>query len=81
MEQRGHVKAYDLPRIAENNLIDSCFEEKDLLEKIVSRDNMNKAFKKVKSNKGASGIDGMEVTELKLHLNKLTMVNCIKVFF
>jgi len=68
VEQKGHVKAHDLPKIAENNLIDSHLEEKGLLEKIVSKDNMNKAFKKVKSNKGASGIDGMEVTELKLHL-------------
>lgn len=68
VEQRGYVKVHDLPKIDENNLIDSHLEEKDLLEKIVSRDNMNKAFKKVKSNKGASGIDGMEVTELKLHL-------------
>jgi RNA-directed DNA polymerase len=39
-----------------------------VLEKIVSKDNMNRAFKKVKSNKGASGIDGMEVTELKFYL-------------
>lgn len=68
VEQRGYVKAHDLPRITENNLIDSHLEDKALLEKIVSKDNMNKAFKKVKSNKGASGIDGMEVTELKLHL-------------
>ncbi|MBR0600313.1 group II intron reverse transcriptase/maturase [Clostridiales bacterium BAD-6] len=35
-----------------------------LLEKILDRDNMNKAFKKVKSNKGKHGIDGMTVDEL-----------------
>lgn len=35
-----------------------------LLEEILDRDNMNKAFKKVKSNKGKPGIDGMTVDEL-----------------
>ncbi len=35
-----------------------------LLEEILGRDNMNKAFKRVKSNKGKPGIDGMRVDEL-----------------
>lgn len=30
-----------------------------LLEEILSRDNMMLAYKKVKANKGASGIDGI----------------------
>jgi len=68
VEQRGYVKAHDLPRITENNLINSYLYEEGLLEKIVSRDNMNRAFQKVKSNKGAAGIDGMAITELKTHL-------------
>jgi group II intron reverse transcriptase/maturase len=34
---------------------------KGLLERILSRDNLNKAFKQVKSNHGAPGIDGMTV--------------------
>lgn len=67
-EQRGYVETHDLSRITENNLINSHLFEEDLLEKILSRDNMNQAFKKVKSNKGVSGIDGMEITELKTHL-------------
>ena len=33
----------------------------DLLEKVLDRDNLNKAYKRVKANKGASGIDGMTV--------------------
>lgn len=33
----------------------------DLLEKILNRDNLNRAYKQVKSNNGASGIDGMTV--------------------
>lgn len=39
-----------------------------MLEKILDRDNMNKAFKKVKKNKGAAGIDDMEIDELLDHL-------------
>ena len=35
-----------------------------LLERILSRDNLNKAYQKVKRNKGAGGVDGMEVDEL-----------------
>lgn len=35
----------------------------DLLETILSRDNLNKAYKQVKRNHGASGIDGMTVED------------------
>ena len=47
----------------------------DLLEKVLDRDNLNKAYKRVKANKGASGVDGMTVDEalpwLKEHRNEL----------
>ena len=39
-----------------------------LMEQIVSRENMVRAYKRVLSNKGAPGIDGLEVTELKAYL-------------
>ena len=35
-----------------------------LLEEILDRDNMNRAYKRVKKNKGSHGIDGMTVDEL-----------------
>lgn len=35
----------------------------DLLERIVDRENLNKAYKRVKRNHGAAGIDGMTVEE------------------
>lgn len=35
----------------------------DLLERILSRENLNRAYKRVKANKGAPGIDGMTVEQ------------------
>lgn len=35
-----------------------------LIERILSEENLNEAMKRVKANKGASGIDGMQVNEL-----------------
>ena len=41
-----------------------------LMEKILCPDNMMLAYKKVKANKGASGIDGIEVDEVKDYLKE-----------
>jgi RNA-directed DNA polymerase len=38
--------------------------KEELLERILDRDNLNLAYKKVKSNRGSSGIDGMTVEEM-----------------
>jgi group II intron reverse transcriptase/maturase len=42
----------------------------NILDQVLSRENLNQAYKKVKSNKGAAGVDGMKVKELGLHLVK-----------
>ena len=55
-------------RITENNVTDADREGSGLLERIVSRDNLNKAYKRVKKNKGAGGVDGMSVDELLQYL-------------
>ncbi|GEL78705.1 hypothetical protein TMU01_29400 [Tenuibacillus multivorans] len=40
----------------------------ELLEEILSNQNMNRAYKRVYRNKGASGVDGVTIKELKAHL-------------
>ena len=42
----------------------------ELLEKILSNQNMNEAYLRVYRNKGASGVDGITVDELKLYLKE-----------
>ena len=42
----------------------SCPETQRLLESILSRENMQAAYQRVVSNKGAAGIDGMTVGDL-----------------
>ena len=42
----------------------------DLLEKILHRDNMNEAFRRVKKNKGSHGIDGITTDELLSYLKE-----------
>jgi RNA-directed DNA polymerase len=36
-----------------------------LMERVVERENLNKAYKRVKANKGAPGVDGMTVADLR----------------
>ena len=72
-EHEGYVKAR-----RSFNLI---WKERDsaqpkLLEAILHKDNFNRAYKRVKANKGAPGIDGMTIEEalpyLKEHQQELT---------
>ena len=39
-----------------------------LLEEILSRENMMRAYKRVVANKGASGVDGITTDEVKEYL-------------
>ena len=42
----------------------------NLMEKILSEENLQRAYRQVVKNKGAEGVDGMEYTELKAHLEQ-----------
>ena len=43
---------------------DPCQRSHDMMEAVVERGNMLRAYKQVVSNKGAAGVDGMTVDEL-----------------
>ena len=42
----------------------------ELLNRILSRENMNQAYQKVKANKGAAGIDEVTVEELNKYIKE-----------
>lgn len=42
----------------------------ELIERIISRENMNRAFQKVKRNKGAAGVDEKDIEATRLHLKE-----------
>lgn len=69
-EQGGYAEACAPSRITENNVTNAYSSTDRLLEKILDKDNMNLAYKRVKSNKGAGGIDGMGVDELLPYLKE-----------
>jgi len=69
-ERREYTEASDHARIVENNGIIADLQTDSMLERILQRDNMNYAYLKVKSNKGAGGIDKMRVDELLPYLKK-----------
>ena len=52
----------------------------ELIEVILSKENLNRAYKKVVSNKGASGVDGVTVEELGDYIseNKDAIVTSIQ---
>ena len=63
-EHEGYAGAPTDKKITENNDINADSQKSELLEEILSRDNLNKAYKRVKKNKGAHGVDGMKVEDL-----------------
>ena len=69
-EQKEYAEVSVYQRITENNHIITDFWTDNLLELILRKDNLNKAYKKVKSNKGKGGIDGMQVDGLLPYLKE-----------
>ena len=69
-EQKEYAEASAHLKITENNHAITDFQTDELLEKILHRNNLNKAYQRVKSNKGAGGVDGMSVDELLTFLKE-----------
>lgn len=65
-EHEGYAGVCNSERITENNATDT--NEQRLLEQILNRNNLNRAFTKVKKNKGGHGVDKMEVGEMLKYL-------------
>jgi group II intron reverse transcriptase/maturase len=63
-EQKEYAEVYASPKMTETDITSTDEQREGLLEQILSRDNLNRAYKQVKKNKGAGGIDGMQVDEL-----------------
>ena len=72
-ERKGYVRAH---RSFNRTWKERDSAESDILGKILNKDNLNRAYKRVKANKGAPGVDGMIIEEaflwLKEHSHELT---------
>jgi RNA-directed DNA polymerase len=64
MELEGNAGVRSISSTSDKEANDGNGYEVNLLEKILDRSNMNEAYKRVKSNNGKHGIDGMTVDEL-----------------
>lgn len=64
MEFQDSMEVRSISSASRNGRDDRKQDTNDLMEKIIRRDNLYEAYKRVKKNKGSSGIDGMTVDEL-----------------
>ena len=68
VEPRDYAGALSDPSASESEQDDSERKAEGLLEAIVSRENLNLAYKRVKANGGSHGADGMTIEELLPYL-------------
>lgn len=68
VEPEGYVGGQTYMRITENNFTNVDRPQHGLLEEILSPSNLNKAYRRVKGNDGAGGVDGMGADELLAYL-------------
>jgi len=78
-EPEGYAGGQTFIWMTENNLTNADKSEYGLLEQILSPTNLNRAYKRVRSNRGSGGVDKMEVESLRDHLvdNKETLIQSI----
>lgn len=79
-EQKEYAEVFDYSKITEKSGVITDYWTDNLLELILWKENLNKAYKQVKSNKGSGGIDGMQVDELLPYLreNQETLIQKIR---
>lgn len=78
-EPEDYVEGQTFIWMTENNITNAVPTENGLLEHILGPANLNRAYKRVRSNKGSGGIDKMEVGSLKDYLvaNKDILISSI----
>ena len=69
-EQKEYAEVFDYSKITEKSGVITDYWTNNLLELVLRKDNLNMAYKRVKSNKGSGGIDGMQVDELLPYLRE-----------
>ncbi|HCL03564.1 MAG TPA: group II intron reverse transcriptase/maturase [Lachnoclostridium phytofermentans] len=79
-EQKEYAEVFDYSKITEKSGVITDYWTDNLLDLILHKDSLNKAYKRVKSNKGAGGTDGMQVDELLPYLkeNQDTLIQEIR---
>ena len=79
-EQKEYAEVFDYSKITEKSGVITDYWTNNLLDLILRKENLNKAYKQVKSNKGSGGIDGMQVDELLpfLRENQETLIQEIR---
>lgn len=70
VEPRDNAGAHSNPSASGSGQNDSERKAERLLEAIVSRENLNLAYKRVKTNGGSHGVDGMTIEELLPYLKQ-----------
>ena len=70
VELKGNVEVHSISSMSKERGDNANGYGNDLLEKIISRDNLNNVYRRVKANKGSHGIDGMTVDELLQYLKE-----------
>lgn len=68
VEHEIRTNGQSVLRMIETDDINTHKPSQGMLERILSRDNMNEAYLKVKKNNGTGGVDKMEMDELLEHL-------------
>ena len=64
VELQETMGVHSISTAFESGKDDGKFYTNRLLEQMLDRNNLNLAFKRVKSNKGSHGVDGLKVDEL-----------------
>ncbi|URZ04846.1 hypothetical protein CLROS_001700 [Clostridium felsineum] len=70
VEPQNNMRVHSISTAFDIRKDDGKLYETNLLERILDRQNMNLAYKRVKSNKGSHGVDGMKVDELLQYLKQ-----------